>query len=67
MSETKTIEERYEKIAQRLRETSSNSQGFLFAIAIKSLLDDLMTEREKLTERIEELEKESFSWDHQGP
>ena len=50
---SETIEERYEKIAQRLRETSSNSQGFLFAIAIKSLLDDLMTEREKLKKLVD--------------
>lgn len=59
---SETIEERYEKIAQRLRETSSNSQGFLFAIAIKSLLDDLMAERGKKVNLDEIFPKEATTF-----
>lgn len=45
-----TIEARYEHITRRLNEIDSDKQGFLFSLAIKALLDDLMAERRKLVD-----------------
>lgn len=44
---SETIDERYEHITRRLNEIDSDKQGFLFSLAIKALLDDLMAERGK--------------------
>ena len=59
MSETKeTIEERYEGIKHTLRKFD----GDLYNDAA-DLLDDLMAEREKMKERIGELEMRYAGWD----
>ena len=57
MSETETIEERYEYIKENSRTWN------LFGRAVLDLLDDLMAERGKMQERIEELEKEAAEWE----